>query len=83
MAIEDQPAGDGRQIGARLLDARRIDLGGEHLAEGLGGGVFGVGAVAQALVDVLQEPTVVVAEKEAQLAGGGGWHRLAFPKVLV
>ncbi|MBK4995880.1 hypothetical protein IAE39_004054 [Pseudomonas sp. S37] len=69
MAVEDQPAGDDRQVGARLLDGVRVDPCAEHLAERFGGGVFGIGVVTQAFVDVLEQPAMVVAEEEAQFSG--------------
>ena len=68
VAIKNQPACNGREIGPGLLDAVGVDPGGEHLAEGIGGGVFGIGMVTHAMLDMLQQPTVMVVEKEAQLA---------------
>ena len=76
VAVEDQPSGDGREVGAWLPDAVRIDPRPEHLAERFGRSVFGIGAIAQAPVDVLEQPAVMVAEKEAQLAGRGAVQRL-------
>jgi len=51
-----------------LLDAVGVDPRGEHLAERIGGGVFGIGVITHAMLDMLQQPPVMVIEKEAQLA---------------
>jgi len=78
MTIENQSPGDGRQIRTRLFDAVGINPRRQQLAKGVGGGVLGVRVIAQALLDMLQQPAVMVAEKEAQLAGRRGLHRSAF-----
>ena len=75
MTIKNQPSGNGRQISTWLFDAVGINPRRQQLAKGIGGGVLGVRVIAQALLDMLQQPAVVVAEKEAQLAGRRGLHR--------
>ncbi|MCY1434780.1 hypothetical protein D9M71_508500 [compost metagenome] len=72
MPVEDQPAGDGGEVGARLFDGGRVDARGEQLAEGLRRGVLGVRPVAQLPLHVLEQPAVMVAEEEAELDGGHG-----------
>jgi hypothetical protein len=65
-----------------LFDAVGVYAGCQHLAKRIGGGVLSVRVIAQAPLDMLQQPTMMVAEKEAQLAGLRRLHRLAFQMLV-
>jgi hypothetical protein len=82
MPIENEPSGDGREVGAGLFDAVGIDPGHQHLAKRIGGSVLGVRMIAQPSLDMLQQPTVMIAEKVAQLAGRRRLHRWIFQMLV-
>jgi hypothetical protein len=82
MTIKDQASGNGREVSARLFDAVRVYPGSQHLAKRIGGGVLSVRVIAQSPLDMLQQPAMMVAEKEAQLAGRRRLHRLVFQMLV-
>ncbi|MNF77099.1 hypothetical protein D3C84_592370 [compost metagenome] len=82
MTVKDQPASDGRQVGTGLVDAVGVYARREQLAKRIGGGVLGIRVIAQPSLNMLQQPTVMIAEKITQLAGRRRLHRIHFQMLV-
>jgi hypothetical protein len=82
MTVKDQPASNGRKVSTRLFDAVGIDTSRQHLAKRIGGGVLCIRVIAQVPMDMLQQPTMMIAEKESQLTGRRRLHWSTFQMLV-